>query len=268
MSKSYSAFLAGLIRSVTAPMSQWPRIATRARVAEAVVPRAPVPTANGVISLYTPSKEAVYFARHVYNREPETLEWIDGFASDDVFWDVGASVGPFSLYAGKRGIQTIAFEPNPFSFHCLVRNVVENDLCDAVACHCLGLSDVDGRDRFFMPSFEAGTSGSSLRDSGLSRLGFARAEIAVDALALTADRLINDLGFPVPNHIKIDVDSIETQILKGAVGLLVRPEVKSILIEIDPDDQEIPQLLAQAGFKERNRGQQRAATDVNVIFTR
>jgi FkbM family methyltransferase len=268
MSKTYSAILAGIVRGVTAPMSKWPRFATLARLADAVTPRVPVATPAGEITLYTPGKDALYFARHAFTREPETVEWIDGFASDDVFWDVGASVGPYTVYAGKRGISTVAFEPNPFSFHCLARNIVENGVGDAVQAHCLGLSDNNGRGRFYMPSFEAGTSGSSLYDSGLSRLGFAKADIAVDAFALSADSLIETFGFPPPTHIKIDVDSIEPQILRGAMGLLKSGRVKSLLIEIAPDDTEIPGLLAEAGFAEARRGIQRQDTDVNVIFTR
>ncbi|UTW52062.1 FkbM family methyltransferase [bacterium SCSIO 12827] len=268
MSKTYSAFLAGLVGGLTAPMSRWPRYATQARLADAVTPRVPVDTPLGPITLYTPGKDALYFARHAFLREPETVEWIDGFQAGEVFWDIGASVGPYAVYAGKRGISTVAFEPNPFSFHCLARNVVENGVGEAVQAHCLGLSDRDGRGRFYMPSFEAGTSGSSLYDSGLSRLGFAKAEIAVDAFALAADSLIERYGFTPPQHIKIDVDSIEPQILKGAMGLLKSGQVKSLLIEIAPDDAEIPALLTEAGFAEARRGIQRADTDVNVIFTR
>ncbi len=268
MSKTYSAILAGLVRGLAAPMSRWPRYATLARLGNAVTPRVPLDTPMGTMTLYTPGKDALYFARNAFTREPETLEWIDGFAKDEVFWDIGASVGPYTVYAGMRGIPTVAFEPNPFSFYCLARNVAENGVGEVVQAHCLGLSDQDGRGRFYMPSFEAGTSGSSLYDSGLSRLGFAKAEIAVDAFALRADALVETYGFPAPNHIKIDVDSIEPQILKGAMGVLKSGQVKSVLIEIAPDDAEIPALLAEAGFSEARRGVQRENTDVNVIFTR
>ncbi|MEE9545335.1 MAG: FkbM family methyltransferase, partial [Rhodospirillales bacterium] len=37
---------------------------------------------------------------------------------------------------------------------------------------------------------------------------------------------------PLPNHIKIDVDSVELQILEGAQNLLANKEVESILIEV------------------------------------
>ena len=90
----------------------------------------------------------------------------------------------------------------------------------------------------------------------------------MDAFALAADSLIDRYGFTPPQHIKIDVDSIEPQILKGAMGLLKSGKVKSLLIEIAPDDAEIPALLADVGFAEARRGIQRADTDVNVIFTR
>jgi len=33
------------------------------------------------------------------SKEPETLDWIDGFEENEVLFDIGANVGVFSLYA-------------------------------------------------------------------------------------------------------------------------------------------------------------------------
>ena len=35
-------------------------------------------------------------------KEPETLEWIDSFQKDKVFWDIGANIGLYSCYAAKK----------------------------------------------------------------------------------------------------------------------------------------------------------------------
>jgi len=37
--------------------------------------------------------------RTIYTKEPETIEWIKSFSKSDVFLDVGANIGIYSLYA-------------------------------------------------------------------------------------------------------------------------------------------------------------------------
>lgn len=36
-------------------------------------------------------------------KEPETIEWIDGFGAGETMWDVGADVGIYSIYAAMLG---------------------------------------------------------------------------------------------------------------------------------------------------------------------
>ena len=45
-----------------------------------------------------PRRSAV--PKPLLTKEPGTIAWIEGFTEDDVFWDVGANVGLYSLYAG------------------------------------------------------------------------------------------------------------------------------------------------------------------------
>ena len=54
--------------------------------------------------------------------EPELLDWIDTFPPDAVFYDLGASIGLFSLYAGFRGAKVYAFEPEAQNFGTLELN--------------------------------------------------------------------------------------------------------------------------------------------------
>ena len=56
--------------------------------------------------------ETIYFAtpnflnryRHktFFTKEPETLKWIDNFEKKDIFYDIGANVGLYSIYAAKK----------------------------------------------------------------------------------------------------------------------------------------------------------------------
>ena len=39
-----------------------------------------------------------------YSKEPETLKWIDNFNEDKniIFWDIGANIGLYSIYAALK----------------------------------------------------------------------------------------------------------------------------------------------------------------------
>src|SRR5437879_5933266 len=50
-------------------------------------------------------------ARTLFSKEPETIEWIRSFGPDDVFYDIGANVGIYSIFAGVRCRKIYAFEP-------------------------------------------------------------------------------------------------------------------------------------------------------------
>src|SRR6516225_6500482 len=58
-----------------------------------------VDTKRGRVVFYCLGDLALWRARTLLAKEPETIEWIDSFRAGDVFWDVGANVGLYSLYA-------------------------------------------------------------------------------------------------------------------------------------------------------------------------
>ena len=69
-------------------------------------------------------------------KEPFTVDWIErSIKSGDVFYDIGANVGPYSLIAAKatdNGARVYAFEPSAPSFHDLARNVLLNGCAESI----------------------------------------------------------------------------------------------------------------------------------------
>ena len=56
-------------------------------------------------------------ALSLLRRQPDTIAWIDAFQPNSVFWDVGANVGIYSLYAAlRRGTRIVAFEPAAINY--------------------------------------------------------------------------------------------------------------------------------------------------------
>ena len=73
--------------------------------------------------------------------EPDTIEWIDEQTDDAVFWDIGANIGVFSLYAGlKPTARVLAFEPAAGSFALLSRNIELNGMAERISAYCAALA--------------------------------------------------------------------------------------------------------------------------------
>lgn len=167
-----------------------------------------------------------YWALDGTSSEPKTIGWINGFAADDVFYDIGANVGLYSLYASlHRHCRCVALEPNPFSFDALIRNMLLNQLQGRITALCLAAAQHDGITALGFVSDQSGAIGSTLTD----RNG---AGARIDAMVTRLDTLVQLNHIPFPNHIKIDVDGIEDLVVAGALSTLGDNRVRSLLIEV------------------------------------
>lgn len=256
MSKTFSAILGRLVGGLTAPLGTWSRRATLARLSGDLVPVVDADTAAGPVRFYCPTKSSLYWPRGAYGDEPATVAWLDGFADGDVLWDIGACVGVFALYAAKRGHRVFAFEANPYSYGCLVRNVALNGLEDRLRPFCLALDDTAGSATFHLSSDEAGSVANTIDGDTAGRVVGATAQAEVTVLKASVDHLVAAFGLTPPTHIKIDVDSIEDRILDGAVQTLRGPSVRSVLVELGTHDDaqraqaaRIGTLMESLGFR-------------------
>ena len=68
-----------------------------AALSEELIPTAPVETKYGTIHFFCPGRIPLFRAETFKTKEPETIEWIDSFKKNSVFWDIGANVGIYSL---------------------------------------------------------------------------------------------------------------------------------------------------------------------------
>jgi len=110
--KRFSRILTRLVIGLSAVEKPWRRVDTRLRVAEGLLSHQRVETRYGPLIFVTTHPQALQYPREFATAEPETLAWIDAFETPCRFWDIGANIGVFSIYAGLRaGIEVRAFEP-------------------------------------------------------------------------------------------------------------------------------------------------------------
>ena len=181
---------------------------------------------------YVPNPLNKYRIKTFSTKEPETLAWIDSFESDAVFWDVGANIGLYSIYAAKaKSAQVFAFEPSVFNLEFLAKNIHENQLQQKIVIFPLALSNTTGYNLFKMNN---PVWGGALSAFGVDFNQYGEnfnTSFEYSILGLDADKAMNIFDLPSPDYLKIDVDGIEHIILEGATQLL--RTVKSVLIEID-----------------------------------
>ena len=194
-------------------------------------------------------------------RQPATIAWINGFASDSVFWDVGANVGVYGLYAALRSdTRVIAIEPAAVNYFLLSANCEANKFDRRMQCLLVGL----GRDRSVaqleVSQFAAAKSFSFLGKEQPY-------EGRQTALIVSMDQLVEEYGVACPNYIKIDVPGISEDVIAGGERTLRRPEVREIHIELTKSKagQRIAETLARYGFVASGRDEHGGSGDVTFV---
>jgi FkbM family methyltransferase len=220
---------------------------------------------NDGISMYTPFPNLIWRADSLLTKETDTIRWIDGFDVGSVFWDIGANVGVYSLYAAlKRHALVVAFEPTAANFYALTQNTHLNRLDSRIATYCLALSDVTRFGNVNLSSAEMGTAVHQFGDAGERSpyAGGTPPQAMHGAVGFSVDDLVEQFLPPFPNHIKIDVDGLELKILSGAFRTLRDPRLRSVLVELSITYNEREQaaaILDQAGFKIVSQGSTQSA---------
>tara|TARA_B100001123_G_C15332328_1_gene1031643 strand:+ start:449 stop:1291 length:843 start_codon:yes stop_codon:yes gene_type:complete len=204
------------------------------------------------LEFYTPNRLNYYRVSTFSTKEPETLEWIDNFKKDSVFWDIGANIGLYTCYAVKKtNAKAYSFEPSVFNLELLSKNIFLNAISDKVVVVSFPLNENLSIQPFYMSSTEWGgalsTFGKNIGHDGKAMNSIFQQK----TVGMSIDNCIDILNFEKPNYIKIDVDGIEHLILKGATNTLKNAE--SILIEVNDNFKEqaknIEKYLLSAGFK-------------------
>lgn len=199
---------------------------------------------------YLPNTHVAWRVQTMYTKEPDTVEWIRSMKAGEVFYDVGANIGLYTMLAAKQGLQVFAFEPESQNYAVLIRNLAFNlPLTNAATAFPFCISDQPRADTLRLSSLMAGGSCHSFA----SDLNYKREEkqwaYKQGTVGFPLDMLVYEMGFPVPTHLKVDVDGFEDKVVEGATRVL--PNVQSVLLELDSanaDHMRIRDSLVDMGF--------------------
>lgn len=173
----------------------------------------------------------------------EEMSFLLHFLRDqDLFIDVGANLGSYSILAGGVvGAECVAFEPHPLTCKRLERQALINEI-ENISVIQKGVGDENG-----VSSFSANYDTMNRVILGIP--GTSTVQINITTL---------DSHFANLNRtslVKIDVEGYEQKVLKGARNIFTSDEVQAIIIETngstetyDSSNNELSETLASYGF--------------------
>lgn len=188
-------------------------------------------------SLELNTANEVHRAVTFHEKEPEMIEWINSLsgkcASDTiVFYDIGANIGIYSLYAASlySDASIYSFEPQSTNFSSLCLNIARNRFENVLPLQ-LALSDSERIDVLHVGVMSAGAGAASVGE----KYTFHRTDIGFkQGICCTS---LNDLWqnkfIKRPNFIKIDVDGHEANILDGGGLVWSDRYLKGVIIEFE-----------------------------------
>tara|TARA_A100001015_G_C14978657_1_gene708446 strand:- start:684 stop:1556 length:873 start_codon:yes stop_codon:yes gene_type:complete len=217
---------------------------------------------NLKICLFNPSYLTNWLYEDFLTKEPETIQWIDNFdkEKDIVFWDIGANLGLYSIYAALNfeKIKIISFEPSTSNLRILSRNIYLNNLQHKIKIIQLPLGNKEMSFSDFRESiFEEGASNNAFDD----RINFEGRSFneknSYQILGTTANYILKNNITAIPDYVKIDVDGLEHNILIGFFNYLKHPKIKKIQIELNENFEEqkkmVFEILLKNNFKYKSK---------------
>lgn len=168
-----------------------------------------------------------------------------------IVWDIGANVGLFSFCAAARAGRSgfvLSVEPDLWLAHLVSRSSRELTAakaeCSQVKVLCASISD-STRVSELQIAERARASNHLAEAEGATQTGGSRC--AQPTICLTLDSLLD--YFPAPSVLKIDVESHEVAVLRGAARLLstVRPTIWCEVLH--ENSGKVTELLHGAGYR-------------------
>jgi FkbM family methyltransferase len=216
---------------------------------------------GGRMEIVVPEAVSTQIFRYAFFEEDVCLFLLKSLRPGMVCVDVGAHFGFFTLLAselvGPEG-RVVALEPMPETFARLARNVAEHRSCDNIT----PLQSAAYSSAATLTFCDYGLVYSAFNSAFGARLPSGRRSCGeVRVAARTCDDLVGTLGLPRVDVIKIDAESSELHVVRGAQRTIARFRPR-IVVEVGDFDlpgvassRELVQSLLALGYRAYERSQ-------------
>jgi len=202
-----------------------------------------------------------------FTEEPLMIEWLKNFTKNDIFLDIGANVGIYSLAALSKGSFVYCAELDPKNLSILFENIYLNKFNDNSIIIPFALGDKKKISKIYYRDFSVGDALQSIDKESKLPIIYNK-KFNMNQLVFDLDQIFKEFNFNQPNKIKIDVDGNEDLVIKGGNNII--SNCKEIYIEDNglKDDKLISDFLNQNNFIEHKKMEISKPIDDIKIYNR
>jgi len=172
--------------------------------------------------------------------EKETRDFLMSIRGN-VFLDIGAFNGFYSIILSPNFKKIIAFEPEPYNFSITVENVLLNGLEDKVSVFPIAISDQDGITDLYIHYDQS--CHSIVKKSPMDK--------SYKVLTMRLDTFLNRYGISAyeVDLVKIDVEGAEIKVLEGARGLLSFTDAIFVIEATNETIGKVTKIMKEYGYE-------------------
>lgn len=197
-----------------------------------------------------------------FSKEKEVRLFIDNqLRENDIFFDVGANIGIFSIYAAvRKNAKVYAFEPEYSNLSILKENILKNSLKNNIHPYSIAIGKNNHITNLHVADITPGAAVSSISDKDLKTTDEGFNVVWKEGIVeMKIDDICKQLNI-IPNMLKIDTDGNEKNVLIGAENTLKSSQLKCIIMEKPSNKENLKysyEFLNKNGFEEINISQAR-----------
>lgn len=168
------------------------------------------------------------------------------YADYNVFIDVGANMGTYSIMLGKMGLRTFSFEPSAENYRALQVNILLNRLEDTITSFNVGLDHIDRSASFIFDPVNTGASHLSAVEF-CDPVTDARGE-ETEVKLVMLDHVYQQLQLDEDERIlmKIDVEGMEVDVLQGARQFIQKyPKILIVMESVHSGEEKLKSVLSE-----------------------
>jgi len=210
-------------------------------------------------TIWKPTKQKIFFrtghgrllwrVNTLYSEEPLMIDWLTSFNSRDIFLDIGANVGTYTIPAAIQSKIVYACELDPINIGILKENIHLNSLHQKVLIIPFGGASTTEVVNVHYRDISKGDALQSIgRDSLFDTIPTKEKHI-MDQLVFPLDLVFQMFNLEQPNKIKIDVDGNEKTLFDGAKNIILRADEIYFENENTEGSSYVIEQIKAAGFR-------------------
>ena len=155
-----------------------------------------------------------------YSEEPMMIDWLKSFKENDIFLDIGANVGIYTLPAISKCKFVYASELDMKNNAILFENLVKNDFQNKCLIINFGVSDKNNIEKIF---YRDNSVGDALQSIGREQIIPTRknSPFYIKQFCFSLDYIFESFKLEYPTKIKIDVDGNEKKVFEGGKRVIL-----------------------------------------------